>query len=258
MFTFEEIKKEYKEDVWRKNPKAVLVEYLQYEILDSIFKQKNSEKLSFMGGTAIRIVHNGTRFSEDLDFDNFGLSFSEFGSILEKSVLDMESKGFEIEFRLIEKGAYHAYVKFPKLLFDNNLSPHISEKILVKIDTVQKEKKFESLVFVLDKFNVYKKILVNSVDIVLSQKIIAAFERKKTKGRDFFDISFLLNRVSPNYEYLNENVNIKNQKELKKRLLKRANDLDFKKLARDIEPFLINHAEKDRVIEFKNFVKEVL
>ena len=47
MLTLEQVKKHIGEDIFQRSPKAALIEYLQYEILDSLFKQKNSEKLSF-------------------------------------------------------------------------------------------------------------------------------------------------------------------------------------------------------------------
>ena len=197
MLTLEEIKKEYNKIIFERSPRSALVEYLQYEMLDSIFKQKGSAKLSFIGGTAIRIVYGGNRFSEDLDFDNFGLSFADFQKVLKISVEDMRNKGFEVEIRFVEKKAYHAYVKFLDLLFENDLSKHIDEKILVRVDAVRKKKIIQPKIFVLDGFSVYKKILVNPMTVILSQKIIAILERKRTKGRDFFDVSFLLSRVSP-------------------------------------------------------------
>ena len=43
-------------------------EYFQNLFLNSLYTQKNSEKLGFKGGTALRIVFNSPRFSEDLDF----------------------------------------------------------------------------------------------------------------------------------------------------------------------------------------------
>lgn len=79
----------------------MLVEYLQYELLDSLFKDATAAELSFIGGTAIRILHDSPRFSEDLDFDNFGLSFTRFESLLKTACRDMEYKGFLIEYRLI-------------------------------------------------------------------------------------------------------------------------------------------------------------
>jgi len=46
----------------------LLREYLQYKILEVIFDSRFGEKLSFMDGTAIHIIHQNTRFSEDLGF----------------------------------------------------------------------------------------------------------------------------------------------------------------------------------------------
>lgn len=56
--------------VFKKN---ILREYLQYKILEIIYDSKFTVNLVFMGGTAIRIIHGGSRFSEDLDFDNINL-----------------------------------------------------------------------------------------------------------------------------------------------------------------------------------------
>jgi predicted nucleotidyltransferase component of viral defense system len=86
MLTLEQIKKNVGESLFRRSPRSALIEYLQYEILDSIFKQKDSEKLSFIGGTAIRIVYKSQRFSEDLDFDNFNLNYEDFKNLLDKVV----------------------------------------------------------------------------------------------------------------------------------------------------------------------------
>jgi len=98
MLTLSQVSQIYNSDIAEKYPKNILVEYLQCEILDSIFKEKESGQLSFMGGTAIRIVYNGNRFSEDLDFDNFGLSFSVFKKLLEKcDSLDFSKLAKDIE-----------------------------------------------------------------------------------------------------------------------------------------------------------------
>jgi len=257
MLTIEQIKKIYPKDIFIKNPKAVLVEYLQHEILDSIYKQNGSEKLSFIGGTAIRIVYGGNRFSEDLDFDNFGLSYSQFQKLLEKVVSDMRIKGFEVEFRFVEKGAYHCYIKFPKILQDSNLAKHKEEKILVRIDTVNKKKTIKPEVFILDKFDVYRRILVNPIDIILSQKIITIFERKREKGRDFYDVSFLWGRTNPNYQYLKD-VGKKQENELKSSLLERIKALNLKDLSRDVSPFLINSDDEERVVGFREYIDSKL
>lgn len=257
MLTLSQIKENYSEEIFRKNPNAVLVEYLQYELLDSIFKQAGSEKLSFIGGTAIRIAYNSFRFSEDLDFDNLGLSYQNFGGIIKNTVMDMENKGFNLEFRLIKKGAYHCYIKFPDLLFDNNLTDHKSEKILVRIDTVLKKKNFKPDIYTLNGFSVYRKIQVNPCSVVLAQKLMAILQRKREKGRDFYDVSYLLGIADPDYVFLKKEHKI-TKEELKKKLIQKINKLNMAELAKDVLPFLIKPDDKERVLSFKEYIEQRL
>ena len=256
MQTFEQLKKQYQEDVVQKNPRAILVEYLQHELLDSLFKQRGSEHLSFMGGTAIRIVYSSLRFSEDLDFDNFELTFSDFETIIKKVIADMENKGFELEFRLIEKGAYHCYVKFPKILRISSLPVQPGEKILVRIDTVKKKKIFEPVEYILNGLGVYRRILVNPIDVVLTQKLITILERKRTKGRDFYDVSFLLGKTKLSYDYLKKQQGIEKE-ELKFMLEEKIKTLNLKELSTDVLPFLINPEDKDRILSFSDYIKQL-
>ena len=141
MLTFDQIKEYFDPFLARRNPKGVLVEYLQYEFMDSLFKQSGSEKLSFIGGTAIRIIYNSKRFSEYLDFDNFGLNFNDFKKLLNKTCAELRVKGFKIETRTFKKnGAFHCYVRFPDILFNSGVSSHRDEKIFLSVDCEQKEK----------------------------------------------------------------------------------------------------------------------
>lgn len=256
MLTFSQLKTYFESSI-PVSPKSILVEYLQYELLDSIYKQKGSQYLSFMGGTAIRIGYNGNRFSEDLDFDNFGLSFHQFQALLENTVIDMKQKGFEIEFRLVQKMAFHCYVKFPRILYHNQLSEAAGEKILVRVDALLKIKRFEPRVFTINRFDIYRDILINPVDIILTQKLIAILGRKREKGRDFYDVSFLYGITNPNFNYLEQTLNIKKDDFIKE-LLKKCESLNFERLARDVEPFLMKPERKQRVVNFKEFITEKL
>jgi predicted nucleotidyltransferase component of viral defense system len=253
MLIFEDLKKYYPESVWQNHPESVLKEYIQYELLESIFKTKDSVNLSFIGGTAIRIIYGSYRFSEDLDFDNFGLSFNDFKKILDLTVKDMSLKGFNVEFRFVEKDAFHCYVKFPSMLYDFGLSSHINEKILIRIDTVKKKKIIDPEPVFLNKFGIYKKILVNPANIILSQKLITALNRKTQKGRDFYDISYLYGFTEPDFDFIKDSLG-KNKEIFVKDFLKQCEGLDFKNLAKDVEPFLIDSQSLERVINFKEFI----
>ncbi len=244
----------YYSDLKKVSSKSILVEYLQYELLDSIYKQEKSKELSFMGGTAIRVACGGNRFSEDLDFDNFGLTFSDFQNLLNEVVRDMGVKGFSVEFRFVEKGAYHCYIKFPHILQNSGVGGARGEKILVRIDAVRKEKIFSPVRFTLNRFDIYRNILVNPADIILSQKMAAILQRKREKGRDFYDVSFLYGITKPDFSYIEKSFQIK-EKELFQKLFEKCEKLDFKDLAKDVEPFLINPEQAERVADFLSFIK---
>lgn len=257
MLTLSQLGQFYDSNADKNYPKNILVEYLQYELLDSIYKEKESGKLSFMGGTAIRIVYQGNRFSEDLDFDNFCLSFAAFKNLLEKVVRDMRDKGFEMEFRFVEKGAFHCYIKFPNILFSEKLSGYKGEKILVRIDTAQKKRGWKPNFYALNKFDIYRNILVNPSDIILSQKLIAILERKREKGRDFYDVSYLYGFTEPNFKYIESELGVKKSIFIKK-LFQKCEKLNFTGLAKDVEPFLIKPDQAQRVTDFKSFIRQKL
>ena len=79
MLSLEQIKKYYPENL-RPFERFLIREYLQCKILEIIFDSKYASQFAFIGGTALRLIYGSERFSEDLDFDNFGLTpevFSE-------------------------------------------------------------------------------------------------------------------------------------------------------------------------------------
>jgi len=203
MLSLDEIEKFYgdKERSFKRN---ILREYFQYRLLEMIFNSPSASKMSFLGGTALRIIHGNPRFSEDLDFDNFSLSadeFAELGPLVEKK---FRAEGYEAEFRNVFKQTYRCYIKIPRVLFENGVSPLSNEKLMIQIDTQPHGFQYKRESVVLNKFGIITEIFVTPIDILLSQKIRAAMERKRPQGRDFFDIVFLLSRTKPNYDYLRE------------------------------------------------------
>lgn len=236
----------------------LLREYLQYKILQIIFNNKESEKLSFLGGTCLRIVYGSKRFSEDLDFDNFGLGFNEFENLALDVQKGLRQEGYKVETKNVSKGAYRCYIRFPSILFESGVSGHDDEKILIQMDTAPHGFVYSPRLSYLNRFEITAGIKVTPADILLSQKILAIFERKVPKGRDFYDVVFLLAKTLPNFEYLKKKAGIGDGVMLKEKLLDFCKTLNFKELVEDVKAFLINPEDISKVEQFKKFMEQII
>ena len=256
MLEFQQIKEQYPENLQRFE-RSILREYLQYKILQAIFDSKHASKLAFLGGTALRIIYGNTRFSEDIDLDNFGLSWEEFEEVIDKVNRFLSLEGFEVEVKNVKQGAYHCYLRFPTLLYDEGLSPLPGEKILIQVDTIAQGYKYQPEVVLLNKFDVFAEIRVTPLDTLLSQKIYTAVNRKRPKGRDFYDITFLASRTKPDYGFLKQKMDLDTEEKLKEEITSRIADYDFNAIADDVAPFLMNQNEIKRVQKFPVFWEQV-
>ncbi len=257
MLSLEQIKQYYPENL-KGFERFMLREYLQYKILEILFESDYSNRFAFIGGTALRIVHGNNRFSEDLDFDNFNLSEEEFSKVAEVIKQGLQLEGYVVDFRTVAKAAYHCYIRFPKLLFDNKLSGHAEEKIFIRLDTEAQHYDFTPERILLNRFDVFTEIKVTPVDILLAQKFLTILERKQSKGRDFFDVVFLLGKdIRPNYDFLTQKASIKNFDQLKEAILNKTNTLEIKKIAEDVKPFLIDQKNVKKVELFNEYLKQV-
>jgi predicted nucleotidyltransferase component of viral defense system len=234
----------------------MLREYLQYKILEIVFESKYANKLCFLGETCLRIVHDSTRFSEDLDFDNFKLSESDFSDVASTIKTELSKQGYEVELRNVFAGAFHCYIRFPKLLFNSGISGHKEEKILIQLDTEEQGFNFEPEKIIINKFDVFTSINTTPVDLLLAQKFYALVNRKRKKGRDFFDILFLLKKTLPNYAYLSKKMNIQNSSELKDRILFELESTQLEDMVADVSPFLFNSRDTKQILLFKEYIKQ--
>jgi predicted nucleotidyltransferase component of viral defense system len=236
----------------------LLREYLQYKILEAIFESELANKLAFMGGTCIHIVHGSPRFSEDLDFDNPGIDRQDFESLAQKVKRSLELQGYPVELKTAYQDAFRASLRFPGLLRDGGISGHRDEKLLIQIDTEPQGFRYHPAKFILNKFDVFSRINIVPADILIAQKIFFIFNRSRPMGRDFFDVVFLLGKSGVNFDYLDQKMSIRNKKELRNRLLARCTRLDFNRLAKDMEPFVYSKKELDRVRMFPDFIRQAI
>jgi len=255
MLDIKQIESFYPENL-RAFKKNLLREYLQYKILEIIFDSEFSDRLYFMGGTAIRIIHSNNRFSEDLDFDNLGLDEKEFEQLVKLIQRKLKLEGYSVETKNVFKGAYKCYIRIPDVLFENGLSGHKEEKLLIQVDAEPQKFDYNPDKVIINKFDVFLQINVVPQNILLSQKIYAIFRRKRTMGRDFYDAVFLFGKTKPNLDYLKLKLKIKDKIDLKNKLLSRCEEFDFKQLASDVEAFLFTPGDSKRVLFFYDYIKD--
>lgn len=258
MLSLSEIKSFFPEPLHR-FPRFMLREYLQVKILDIIFRSPYSDRLCFLGGTCLRIVHGNRRFSEDLDFDNLGLEKRQFSVVADAIQTQLQREGFDVELRSVMHGAWHCYIKFPGLLFKEGLSGVGEEKILIQLDMEPQHVLFEPERYILNRFEIFTTILTTPLPLLLSQKLYAIMNRKRKMGRDFFDVVFLLGKdVLPDYSFLKKRVNIADAPGLKQKMIEICQSLNLDTMARDVEPFLFSERDKERVLRFEEYIRQAI
>ncbi|MCK5135939.1 MAG: nucleotidyl transferase AbiEii/AbiGii toxin family protein [Bacteroidales bacterium] len=257
MLSLDQIKQHYPESL-HGYERFMLREYLQYKILEILFDSKYANKFAFIGGTALRIVHGNERFSEYLDFDHFDLTPELFSEVTKVIQHGLQLEGYQVQIRSVSRIAFHCYIRFPKLLYDYKLSGHEEEKILIRLDTKAQRFDFKPEDFLLNRFDVFTGIKVTPPDLLLAQKFCTILERKQCKGRDFYDVVFLMGKgVNPDYNFLNQKAAIKNGFQLKAVILEKLDGLDMELLTEDVRPFLLRSKDVNKVTSFKEYIMQV-
>jgi predicted nucleotidyltransferase component of viral defense system len=224
--------------------------------LQILFTGPHAGKFCFLGGTCLRIVYQNARFSEDLDFDNRQLLPADFDQVAADIKRGLELLGLDVEIENVFRGAYHCYIKFPGLLYQTGLSGHKEQKILIQLDTENQGFDYHPDIKFINKFDVFCSIPTTPIEILLAQKFYAVFNRKQPKGRDFYDIIFLMAKgVRPDYHFLNMKTGVTNPAQLREKMLAHCSQLDFKYLADDVRVFLFNPADVRKIMLFSDFIK---
>jgi len=229
-----------------------LREYCQLlvlKILDDIGGFKN---LAFVGGTALRILYDLKRFSEDLDFCLIDKEEYGFGKLMEKLKHELALYNLETDIRYKDhKTVASAFIKFNNILYQVGMTPHKDQKLLIKFEVDQNPPAGYSTNLTM----VSKEFLtaINHFDLpsLYAGKLHAVLCRKYEKGRDYYDLIWYLGRdISPNFKFLNNAIeqteNVKssiNQKNFHSVLLKKIEQTDFSRIKSDITPFLMDSKE---------------
>lgn len=235
--------------------KHVLKEYLQLMILDYLSSTPTIQKMVFIGGTNLRLVKGIDRFSEDLDFDCKDLSKEEFVEMTNGVIRFLERSGLRVEAKDKENPkltAFRRNIHFPELLFDLGLSGHKEERFLIKVERQDQQVGYSPVVKNIKGCGFFFPFPVPSNGVLCSMKIAAMLAR--AKGRDFYDLMFLLSQAKPDYDFLSRRCGIHNLQEFKQATIQLLKTVDLKKKQKDFEHLLFNKVNSERILRFGEFV----
>jgi predicted nucleotidyltransferase component of viral defense system len=197
-------------------------ELLQLLLLDKLYAQSGSERIIFQGGTALRWVYGAMRFSEDLDFvtdlTRKGIEkvlakvfpqvvkscFAQFGKgSAEQQIKEARKSAYKIlfvfrperqreriavrlEFEMLQEGRAPAHDRFVLMNLPQVAGLMVGGQLLLPYTS--------------------SILLAETVEEILSDKLRALFERKYLKGRDLFDIWWLITqrRITIRWPILHE------------------------------------------------------
>ena len=239
--------------------KHMVKEYIQLTILDYLSTTQFIRKLCFIGGTNLRLVRGIDRFSEDLDFDCKNLSREEFSQMSGSVIRYLEHNGYRVELRDKENpklSAFRSNLYFPQLLFDLGLSGHKEERFLIKIEAQDQGVDYTPTVVNIKGCGYYFPLPVPSDSVICAMKTTALLDR--TKGRDFYDVMFLLGQTSPDYDFLVKRRGIESPEELKKEIFKVLERTDLNVKMKDFEHLLFNKNNSSRILRFKEYFMDVI
>ena len=236
----------------------MLKEYLQLLILDHMATTPYISKVSFIGGTNLRLIQGIDRFSEDLDFDCKDLSEEEFMEMTDSVVRFLQKNNIDVETRdkpNPKLTAFRRNLYFPEMLFSLGLTGHREERLLLKIEAQDQGIRYESEVVNINKMGFFFGVKVPPLDVLCAMKFVTILSRQK--GRDFYDCIFLLSKTMPNMDFLRAKMGITSMDELKDAVRERLKDVDLNIKKKDFVHLLFNESNAERILKFQDIVEQL-
>jgi predicted nucleotidyltransferase component of viral defense system len=242
--------------------KHATLEIIQEIVLLGLSKSDFFQKAVFYGGSALRIIHQLDRFSEDLDFSlmekDVNFDIKNYFDPIQQS---LQAYGFQMDLNIKEKNKISpiqsAFLKGNTLKHLISIFPLESKlsfssndllKVKLELDTDPPSGASTETKYLLNPLPFSVKAY--SLSSILAGKIHAMLCRKwknRIKGRDFFDYLWLLSRGVPvdlNHleQRLKQSGNLQKELGLDRNALlellkNRFAELDFHQAIIDVQPF---------------------
>ena len=239
----------------------VLREYLQARILGSLQRSGAMVYLAFQGGTALRFLYGLPRHSEDLDFTlERRRKQVDLRRWVEAIRSELAAEGYEVRPKIADgKAVHNAFVRFPGLLHEMDLSGHPDEAVAVKIEVDTNPPAGAVLETTVVRRHITLQLQHHDQASLLAGKLHAILHRPYAKGRDLYDLLWYLGDrtwPAPNLALLNNALHQTGwegeeltAESLRAVVRERLRGLDWKAVRADVEPFLENAAEAELLTE---------
>jgi predicted nucleotidyltransferase component of viral defense system len=228
------------------NESIVAREFVQISFLKELYAESFSKKIFFKGGTAIRLLFGGQRFSEDLDFTVM-LDEKEF---LHKITLFFSKLEKLYPFKFKERKTLTG-----KTFLLSADIPFFKNNVFVKLDFSMRENVLQPTKSILK--SDYPVIMQNfihslSLDEIFAEKIRAVLKRKK--HRDLYDL-WILEELGAkmDMELINEKMGYYHETFDAEEFKQRLSIFSKEDFIKDLRPYVpIN--ERDKLGELFEFV----
>ena len=239
--------------------KNAVREYLQARVLQSLQDDGVFLNWAFLGGTALRFLFNIPRYSEDLDFSLINPEEAcDFKRVLKKIKVQFETENYDIHIKVSPmKTVMSAFLKFPGILYEMGISPHVNEVLSIKFEINTNPPEMAEVSTTIIRRFVTVNITHYDKSSLLAGKLHAVLSRRYTKGRDLYDLIWYLsdnNWPAPNFMFLNSALRqtawkggILNRDNLKEILYDRMSEIQWDRVKDDLMPFLERQQDLDLV-----------
>ncbi len=257
MISIDQIKKYYPASMAENAlfQKHILKEYVQLLTLDYLSTTAHIRKMTFIGGTNLRLTKGIDRFSEDLDFDCKNFTEQAFIRMSDDVLAFLQRSGLNVKARDREKSGLKAFRRslyFPELLFSLGISGHREARFLLKIESQDQQTPYAPVMEFIRGCGFFFSFPVPSEAVLCAMKITAMLSRGK--GRDYYDVMFLLSRTEPDYQFLVSRCDIHNLAELKAAVEKSLQTVDLRRKQKDFEHLLFHRDNSRRILHFAEFI----
>lgn len=162
-------------NVWR--------EYCQHIFLMHLYRHPHADTLYFKGGTALRLLYNSPRFSEDLDFSSSNLTASRIEDCIAATMENVQREGISLELHEATQttGGYLAVIEYRLL----------GQPVRIKLEiSFRLGEKHGTFATVVNEYTLPYTLVQLEQSQLIGEKLNATLTRKKP--RDFYDIYFIL------------------------------------------------------------------